>query len=276
MSIILLNEQNVNQIIYPPNESVRTLESYILLDLQRDELIEGIIQEFSMRFPDGEKVKVMSDRVHSRAEEIQREFRKQGIDLKRVLRPAGTKIKREIDSGFKRNAKPEIVGKNVMKIIVDLIRDIAKSTLGKFAIGLVLLLAMVFILYIPMPAVIGSFFDAFITGPVLEESFKAIAVRLGVGYQFTTIFAGFETYKYIIKLMKQGFDVGTIVKARLVTFVFHLFTTWLQKFMYEKFKDKEGWQKHLSWAGFVIAVILHAMWVSNTFGASEAIISKVL
>jgi hypothetical protein len=237
-----------------------------MLELQQEKIIEEILHEFSMRMPDEAKIQVMSDKVKRRAVEIQNELKRQGIDIRRAIKPAGTKIKNELASGFKRNEKPENVGKKIIRIIYDTLKQIAETTLGKWVLGLWLFLALMFILVVPLPTPIHNFINTFLCGPILEEAFKAVAVRMNIGYQFTTIFAGFEMYKYLESMVKNGIrDVGSAFRIRVMTFFLHMLTTWLQKFMYEKFKDKEGRLKYLSWGGFVLAVIIHALWNANAF-----------
>jgi len=109
---------------------------------------------------------------------------------------------------------------------------------------------------------LGWVFDAIISGPVVEEAAKALAIKMDAPFIITGMWAGMEAAMYIKSYIKLGVAPTKAFTLRLVGFLFHMASTMMQKFFREKWEGTK-YEKWMTLTGFFIAVAVHAIW-NNT------------
>lgn len=98
-----------------------------------------------------------------------------------------------------------------------------------------------------------------VTGPIIEEGAKKLAIELGYPWEYTASFANAEMFQYVkFYLYKLATPIRFIV-MRLVSILMHHLTTYIQL----KYKD-ENKEK----LGFVLAVLTHTIynWLADKGG----------
>jgi len=235
--------------------------------------------------------------LEKKKEEVERGFRKNlellkrfllkyGVDVERVSRKA-RHLTHTIKSDLKARRDPKDVAakitKGTKKIVLTELKSIKERsgelTLGEKVIGaIVLMIGLLVALFVvdqlvapliglgaasPLAiasAPLASFIRMCVIAPLLEETFKRIAVLKDYPFVYTTVFGLTELAQYVVSASAFGMSLPAMVTARVLSLSFHYLTTLIQ-YRFHK-KAEEIGEKEKSYLGYIIAVAIHASWNS--------------
>ena len=196
-----------------------------------------------------------------------------GVNLKRLKRKA-INLKNEIKGDFHNRVDPKTLTKKISykisKIVIDegkQLKDTIENeySLGEKIFGSILIFICVFIssslilsISAPILGNLAMIVTSIIVAPIIEEAGKRIAVLEKYPWVYTGIFAGIEMLMYVFDLINAGGAITAVIIMRLMALMMHFGTAIIQKYFHDKSISEND--DSYSYAGYILAVFVHATW----------------
>ena len=191
------------------------------------------------------------------------------IKLKKDSIKAGEKLKSKMQSMYDKKVPPakasaefkQILSKHVSAIIKKHTPEKTNFDLtDKVVVGFMLFLTMFIVQFILFKLAVlllgvkvGLIVTAVLIAPITEEAAKSLALQKDIAYgkTWTFGFAITEMALYMIKGLSLGLAVVPLLIGRIIAVLFHMTTANIQA---------EYIEQNDTFAGYVVAVLLHSAW----------------
>lgn len=198
------------------------------------------------------------------------------VDVKHIEKEASS-ISKEIKSDIKNRKNPKIIQDKAVRSLYKIIDEekekfVEYSFHEKVLYSIIVFIIVVFLnslFLIPATLLfgpqIGFIILATTIGPVIEETAKKFAIEQGYPWVYVTIFGGLELLQYVMGVVASGGLLGPMLIVRLVSLMMHFSTTYIQKYYFDKDKNKsEDDNENYTEFGYFMAVMTHICF--NIFG----------
>ncbi len=252
---------------------------------------EIIVDSYLCYLQSMEKINILSEQEHlleaisaeklvsktqAQMKQIEKFMNKYKVNVSAINSKAksiGKSIVPALKKAYKAGKKPEDfskefitkISKEINNLLKPLVDEVKKGTLTNkilWALGFCIMISFFNVLFgsifvLLFDPVVAIIMTALVIAPFIEEAAKTFFIKAGMPWIGTGIVFGLELVQYVIQLIVSG---GSLVKSlilRLCSLLMHFSTTFIQKKIIEKGKEKGEDREFIAWT---VGVSIHILW----------------